>query len=44
MSSVPTTDLNECVTHRDRLVAELIHTPGITAYHVQCRVYEEPQS
>ena len=42
MSSVPTEDLQECVMHRDRLVAELIHTPGIMAYHVQCRTYEEP--
>ena len=42
MSSVPTTDLVECEHHRDRLVEELTHTPGISAYHVQCRVYEEP--
>lgn len=42
MSSVPTQDLEECIQHRDRLVEELINTQGITAYHVQCRVYEEP--
>ena len=42
MSSVPTQDLEECVQHRDRMVKELILTEGITAYHVQCRTYEEP--
>ena len=42
MSSVPTTDLQECVQHRNDLVQELTHTVGLTAYHIQCRVYEEP--
>ena len=42
MQTDATPDLEECETHRDQMVQELTHTKGVTAYHIQCRVYEEP--